>query len=69
MPVYAFACRDCAGRFEELQGFDAPPPACPRCASTDTERVLSSFQAGPAVRGPDTFTPAATRRDRIHRHH
>jgi putative FmdB family regulatory protein len=69
MPVYAFACPACAARFEELQRFDAPAPACPECANPETERVLASFQAGPARKGVDTFTPAQTRRDRIHHHH
>ena len=68
MPLYAFACADCAHRFDELQGFTAPPPACPRCGSAATKRVLASFQAGPARKPPNTFTPASTRRDHVHHH-
>jgi len=67
--MYAFACRACGARYEELQGFDAPAPACPQCGATGAQRVLSSFQAGPARKPPDTFTPAQTRRDLIHHHH
>jgi putative FmdB family regulatory protein len=69
VPLYAFACPDCGARFEELQAFDDPAPSCPACAGTGAERVLSAFQAGPARKGPDTFTPAQTRRDLIHHHH
>jgi len=69
MPLYAFSCPDCGGRFEELQSFDAPAPPCPACAGTRARRALSGFQAGPARKGPDTFTPAQTRRDVIHHHH
>ena len=69
MPLYAFACEQCAHAFEELQPFSAPPPACPACGGP-SRRALSGFQAGPARREPSTFTPAQTRRDRLgHRHH
>ena len=72
MPLYAFACARCEERFDALQGFDVPAPPCPGCGAPDARRVLSAFTAGPARKGPDTFTPAATRRDAVgggHHHH
>jgi len=43
VPIYDFACTACDERFEELQRSDAPPPPCPTCTSTETERLLSTF--------------------------
>jgi len=42
MPLFDFRCRACGGEFEALV---RPPaePACPECASTDLERLLSGF--------------------------
>jgi putative FmdB family regulatory protein len=40
MPIYEYACRRCARKFEQLvRGGDAP--ACPSCQSLDLERLLS----------------------------
>ena len=42
MPLYDFHCRGCGARFEALvRGTSIP--ACPTCASTDLERLLSGF--------------------------
>ncbi|MDP9377782.1 MAG: zinc ribbon domain-containing protein [Actinomycetota bacterium] len=65
MPLYAFVCEGCACRFEELQRADAPAPPCPNCDARDVQRLLSTFVAGPGRKPPSTFTPAATRRDRL----
>lgn len=42
MPLYDFRCKGCSEKFEALV---RPPvaPACPACASTDLERLLSGF--------------------------
>lgn len=45
MPIYEYLCADCTGRFQKLvQGFRDPPGlACPRCQSTNLQRIISSF--------------------------
>lgn len=43
MPIYDYACKACDERFDDLSRFDAPLPACPTCASPETERLLSPF--------------------------
>jgi len=45
MPVYQYACRSCATRFERLVMGQARP-ACPDCGSEDLERLLSVFAVG-----------------------
>ncbi len=41
MPIYDFACRACAHRFEEwVRKADTRPP-CPACGATEVERQLS----------------------------
>jgi putative FmdB family regulatory protein len=42
MPLYDFRCRSCAAEFEAL----VRPPAeaaCPACAGTDLERLVTGF--------------------------
>ena len=51
MPVYNYACRACAERFDALVRSDSPPPPCPACGAADAERLLSTFVAGSAA-GP-----------------
>jgi putative FmdB family regulatory protein len=43
VPIYDYACTACDERFDDLSRFDAPPPPCPACASSETERLLSTF--------------------------
>ena len=41
MPLYDFRCRGCGATFESLVR-PGHAPACPSCASTDLERLLST---------------------------
>jgi len=40
MPIYEYACRSCAHKFERLVRA-GDTPACPSCRSLDLERLLS----------------------------
>ena len=40
MPIYEYACRSCAHKFEQLVR-TGDTPACPSCKSLDLERLLS----------------------------
>jgi putative FmdB family regulatory protein len=40
MPLFDFQCKSCGHEFEALVRGQATP-ACPRCASSDLERLLS----------------------------
>ena len=42
MPLFDFRCRACGEEFEALVRPGAAP-ACPACAATDLERLLSGF--------------------------
>jgi putative FmdB family regulatory protein len=42
MPIYQYACRRCAHRFEQLVTASRSP-ACPACQGDDLERLLSVF--------------------------
>ena len=45
MPIYEYACRQCATQFEVLvRGQDVPQ--CPACKSADLEKALSTFAVG-----------------------
>ena len=46
VPIYEYRCRPCGRQFEELVFGSAPVPACPTCASSDVERVLSTVAVG-----------------------
>jgi putative FmdB family regulatory protein len=44
MPLYEYACRECAHEFEALvRGSDTPE--CPACHATSLQRKLSRFAA------------------------
>lgn len=62
MPLYDFRCRACETAFEARVPADTVAP-CPKCASEDTERLLSRFA------GPFTVAPrgAAARRSNAQR--
>jgi putative FmdB family regulatory protein len=48
MPLFEFVCRACGHRFEALI-FGARTAACPKCASTSLDKLVSSF----GTRSPD----------------
>jgi putative FmdB family regulatory protein len=65
MPVYEFECEECGERFEELTSSDTRSLACPRCASTNTRRLLSPVSpAGRQPRGASVKSDESRRRDR-----
>jgi putative FmdB family regulatory protein len=45
VPLYEYACRQCARQFEELV-FGKASPVCPACQSADVERLLSVVAVG-----------------------
>lgn len=62
MPIYEYACRACAHRFELLIRGTSATPACPECKSADLEKLLSL----PAVKSDTTHAlamRAAKKRD------
>lgn len=47
MPIYEYTCKKCAKKFELLRRFsDTAEVTCPRCASVEVERKVSSFSCG-----------------------
>jgi putative FmdB family regulatory protein len=54
MASYEFECHACSERFQvnvpmsEHDGLKLHPPACPKCASHDTHRLVSLFSSKPA---------------------
>ena len=43
MPIYEYYCPTCEGRFRHLaRQCAAPAPSCPRCGSTEVERLISA---------------------------
>ena len=57
MPLFDFRCRACDAEFEALVRPSAAP-ACPRCASADLERLVSSLSFSVRSGG---LSPAARR--------
>ena len=45
MPMYEYACRECAHEFETLVRGGQTPKECPACHGTTLERRLSVFAA------------------------
>lgn len=69
MPIFEYRCRACRERFERLlPRAQGEPPACPRCASREVERLLSTFAVTTARResrpvGPCGSDDCACRRE------
>ena len=62
MPIFEYACRSCAARFELLIRGTSAQPVCPECKSADLEKLLSL----PAVKSESTHAlamKAARKRD------
>ena len=57
MPIYAYACANCAHEFETLVRSNELP-ACPKCGSERLDRQLSLI-AKPAAGGPSSGRDAA----------
>jgi putative FmdB family regulatory protein len=49
MPLYDFACPDCGAHFEAQVPYEESAK-CPACGAGHTERLLSPFAIGSAVR-------------------
>ena len=45
MPIYEYRCRGCDKVFEELVQTAGESVACPACAGSDVERLLSVFSS------------------------
>lgn len=45
MPLYEYACKTCANRFEVLVRAAGEAPECPSCHGTALERQFSVFAA------------------------
>jgi len=45
MPIYEYHCEDCGETFEKRVSFSEADraPACPKCASKDTHKKLSTI--------------------------
>lgn len=41
MPIYEYACQACGSEFEDIVSATAPNPACPKCKSPDTKKLMS----------------------------
>lgn len=60
MPLYEYRCHHCKKVFEVLQKVGEDGAACPRCASADTERVMSAFSSGASEKGSCTIGAGRT---------
>ena len=63
MPIYEYRCRSCDNQYESLVlGADHEDlPACPRCNSSDVEKLMSSASVvrSPSQRDRDRMTALA----------
>ena len=57
MPLYEYACRQCANEFEALVRA-SETPNCPSCHSDDLQRKLSVFAAHTAGAGAQGAMPS-----------
>ena len=63
MPIFEYECRHCGQQFEFLVRTGGADPSCPKCQSTELERLLSI----PAVKSESTHglaMKAAKKRDK-----
>jgi len=62
MPMFEYACKNCAKEFEVLVRPNGDAPACPACQSTELDKLISI----PAVKSETTHAlalGAAKKRD------
>ena len=52
MPIFEYECKSCGNQFELIVRPGSGEPACPKCASTTVERLISLF----AVNSPKTVS-------------
>jgi putative FmdB family regulatory protein len=48
MPLYEYICRKCNEQFSEvltIKEHDTKKPECPKCRSTDVEKIIEPFFA------------------------
>jgi putative FmdB family regulatory protein len=50
MPIFEYACKKCGKEFEALVLPTTAAPACPACAGTELEKLVSS----PAIKSEST---------------
>ena len=64
MPIFEYACKSCGKEFEALVLPTTAAPKCPKCESTELEKLISS----PAIKSETTHDlamRAAKKRDKI----
>lgn len=59
MPIYEYACQDCATRFETLVR-NGTQPECPRCHSNQLEKQLSVFATSSTAEPAAAVGPCGT---------
>jgi putative FmdB family regulatory protein len=53
MPLFEYRCLECGHKFEELV-FGQKQIACPRCQSTNTQKLFSAFASGVTANSSQT---------------
>ncbi len=53
MPIFEYKCADCGEEFEELV-FGDDKPACPKCSSNNTNKLMSCCRFGSGGGSPIT---------------
>ncbi|MCD6452399.1 MAG: zinc ribbon domain-containing protein [Acidobacteria bacterium] len=43
MPIFEYRCSHCSHRFEKLILKENDIPSCPKCGSSDVEKLFSTF--------------------------
>lgn len=54
MPIFEYKCNDCGNEFEELVFDRDECPACPKCQSTKTGKLMSAVRSKVGGFRPDT---------------
>ena len=62
MPIYEYICEKCGAQFEDIVSASATTcPPCPKCASGDTKKLMSTCRTrtGPGQTGARTAAPSS----------